>query len=148
MLKIMGWPLLYAFVPLVALAAGVIAAPHSRALYERIFPEPAFVTGDFLALYRNAGKTVVMFSTSTCPYCKHEREWLASAHVDYHDYVIDQSDDARQRFEHVDGGAVPLLFIGDRRIVGFREDTLRESVALLNLPAASSSQGAALPHAQ
>ncbi|MEO5627158.1 MAG: glutaredoxin family protein [Dokdonella sp.] len=146
--RIIGWPLLYAIVPLVALAAGVVAAPHSRAQYERMFPEPAYVSGDFLALYREAGKPVVMFSTSTCPYCKRTREWLASANVDYRDYVVDQSDDARKRFEHVDGGPVPLLFIGDRRIVGFREDTLRESLALLKPPPASPTQATVLPHAQ
>ncbi|MEO7324762.1 MAG: glutaredoxin family protein [Dokdonella sp.] len=146
--KIIGWPLLYAIVPLVALAAGVVAAPHSRALYERMFPEPAYVSGDFLALYRDAGKPVVMFSTSTCPFCKRTREWLASAHADYRDYVVDKSDDAKQRFEKIDGGPVPLLFIGDRRIVGFHEDTLRESLALLKPPTAGSSQAAAQPQAQ
>jgi glutaredoxin len=128
--RIIGWYLSCAIIVVCALGAGVWAAPAARALYDRAFPEPDFVTGDFRALYGEAGNTVVLFSTSTCPYCRQTREWLARQHVDYRDYLVDQSDDAKQRFEHLDGGPVPLLFIGDRRITGFREGVLDESLAL------------------
>jgi glutaredoxin len=103
-----------------------------RSLYERMFPEPAYVNGDYAALYRQAAKPVVMFSTSTCPHCQHARDFLQQAHVDYQDFVIDQSPDAKQQFSALGGSGVPLLFIGDRRILGFREDTLRESLALIH----------------
>lgn len=112
------------------LAAGLFAGPWLRAGYDRLFPPAAFVTGDFDRLYQDAGKPVVVFSTSTCPFCKRAREMLARENVDYRDFVVDQSPDAERRFEELGGGAVPQVFIGDRRIMGFREQVIRESLAL------------------
>ena len=74
---------------------------------------------------------VVMVSTSTCPYCALARAYLDQAKVEYRDFVIDQSADAQQQFQALGGGKVPLLFIGNRRIVGYREDTIRDSLALI-----------------
>jgi mycoredoxin len=109
------------------LAAGLSLGPHVRAM----FPEPAYVTSNYGASYRQAAKPVVMFSTSTCPHCQHAREFFHSVHVDYQEYDIDQSPDAKHEFAVLGGNGVPLLFIGDRRIVGFRPDTIRESLALI-----------------
>jgi mycoredoxin len=114
------------------LGAGLWLGPHLRSTFEHLFPEPAYVNGDYDALYRQAAKPVVMFSTSTCPHCQHAREFLREARVDYQDLVIDQSPDAKQQFTTLGGSGVPLLFIGSRRIVGFREDTIRESLALIH----------------
>ncbi|HEY0178115.1 MAG TPA: glutaredoxin [Dokdonella sp.] len=58
----------------------------------------------------------MLFSTSTCPYGRRVRALLADAHVAYRDFVVDASDDAEQRFRALDGSAVPLLFVGPRRI--------------------------------
>jgi glutaredoxin len=114
------------------LGAGLWLGPYLRASYDRLFPQAAYVTGNYDALYRQAGKRVVMFSTSTCPYCKRTRELLTSEHVDFQDFVIDQSTAARTQFETLGGGGVPLIFIGDRRIAGFREAIVRESLASLH----------------
>jgi mycoredoxin len=111
--------------------AGFWLAPHARSAYEGIFPTPAFVNGNYSAIFQEAGKPVVMFSTSTCSHCAHAREYLSKAQIDYRDFVIDQSPDAKQRFDALGGDGVPLLFIGDRRITGFREDTIHESLALI-----------------
>lgn len=113
------------------LGIGVWSGPRLRDAYARLFPEPAYVTGDYAAIYRQAGKPVVMFSKTTCPYCRHARELLQRDHVEFVEYVIDESPEARRQFDQLGGSGVPLLFIGDRRIVGFREDTLRASLALL-----------------
>lgn len=112
-------------------AFGLLIGPVVRGAYAHLVPGPAYVTGDFSALYREAGKPVVLFSTSTCPHCKSAREFLDGAHVGYRDFLVDESPEAQQRFKALKGDAVPLLFVGDRRIVGFREDTLRESLALI-----------------
>jgi glutaredoxin len=114
------------------LAAGLWLGPYVRVAYDALFPEPAYVTGDYDALYRQAAKPVVMFSTSTCPHCQHAREFFNGAHVDYQEYDINQSLDAKQQFAALGGNGVPLLFIGNRRIVGFRADTTRESLALIH----------------
>ncbi len=113
------------------LIAGFAIGPGIRGFYERLFPQPAFVRGDYSALYRSAGKPIVVFTTSTCPYCRRARELLVAAHADFRDFVIDLSDADEQRFIALGGESVPTLYIGDRRIVGLREDTIRESLALL-----------------
>jgi len=122
---------LYALVAAISLGGGLWMGPGLRGAYERLFPDPPYISGDFKALYRETGKLVVLFSTSTCPHCRHAREFLDREHVEYQDFVVDQSADAERRFAALKGRPVPLLFIGDRRIVGFREDTIRESLALI-----------------
>jgi len=124
--------LLYPIVLLVCLATGLWAGPLFRAGYAHVFPEPEFTQGDFSAIYRETGKPVVMFSTSTCPYCRRARALLDDEHIAYQDFVIDQSSQARQRFALFGGSGVPVLLIGSRRIEGFREDTIRDSLAQIS----------------
>lgn len=113
------------------LGLGIWIGPYLRGAYERWFPEPAYVTGDYADLHRQTEKAVVLFSTSTCPYCQKTRELLAEEHVDYRDFVVDRSADAEREFKALGGGGVPQLFVGNRRITGFRPDAIRESLALI-----------------
>jgi mycoredoxin len=117
-----------ALIVAVCLAAGLWLGPLARAGYERAFPPPLFVTGDYSTMYRQADAPVVMYSTSTCPHCADARRLLAQLGVSYRDFVIDQDADAKRRYEALNGDGVPLLFIGDRRILGFRENVIRESL--------------------
>lgn len=122
--------LLIALVP-ACFVGGLYGGPWLRQAYAAIFPEPEYRTGDYSALYAEAGKQVVMFSTSTCPYCKRARDLLALEGVAYREYIVDQSAQARKQFLHRGGGAVPLIYVGDREIRGFRENAIRESIASL-----------------
>jgi glutaredoxin len=115
----------------VFLGAGLWLGPHARFAYDRLFPVPAYVSGHYADVFQRAGKPVVLFSTSTCPHCQHARDLLHAQRVDYEDLVIDQSPEAKREFDALGGSAVPMLFIGDRRITGFHEDTIRESLALI-----------------
>lgn len=122
----------------VCLAAGLWLGPLARAGYERAFPPPLFVTGDYSAIYRQAASPVVMFSTSTCPHCADARRLLGQLGVSYRDMVVDQDADAKRRYEALEGDGVPLLFIGDRRILGFREAVIRESLQRAHVRADAS----------
>lgn len=113
-------------------AAGLYGAPAFRSAYSRIFPEPAFRSGDFAKLHEDANNAVVLFSTSTCPYCRKTRELLEAQGVPYKDYIIDTSADAKARFEAAGGVAVPLIYIGDREIRGFRESAISDALAALH----------------
>jgi len=126
--------LLYSSVLLACLATGLWTGSMLRDAHARLFPAPAFAQGDFSAIYRETGKPVVMFSTSTCPYCRRARALLDEEHVAYQDFVIDQSPQARQRFASFGGSGVPVLLIGTRRIEGYREDVIRDSLALARSP--------------
>jgi mycoredoxin len=107
---------------------GLYVGPQLRAAYEFVFSEPSCIEGDYDAIYDFAGKNVVLFSTSTCPYCRDERAYLDAHNVRYKDFVVDTSVDAQKRFDSVGGGGVPLLFVGNRRIRGFQEDVLNDSI--------------------
>lgn len=111
------------------LAAGFLSGPWIDGAWEALFTS-AWSTGDFAALYRDSGKHVVIFTASTCPHCKHLEAFLDHEHIAYADFVVDRSADAMARFRALGGTAVPLAFIGNRRIVGYREDLIRESIAL------------------
>jgi glutaredoxin len=111
------------------LGVGLWAGPRLKGLYEDASRELPYVNGNYEAIYRQAGKPVVMFSKSTCPYCAHARELLTNEHVEFAELVVDQSPEAQRWFETLGGKGVPLLFIGERRIVGFREDLIRTSLA-------------------
>lgn len=116
---------------LLCLGLGVWSGPWLQGAYKRLFPEPAYIAGNYEAVYRQAGKPVVMFSKSTCPYCVQARALLERENIVFEELIVDQSPAARQQFDQLQGGSVPMLFIGDRRIVGFRENTIRESLALI-----------------
>jgi glutaredoxin len=124
----------------VCLGAGLWAGPMARAGYEHLFPAPAFIEGDYANLYRQAGKDIVMFSTSTCPHCSDARALLQREGVAYQDYLIDGSPEAKRQFDALGGSGVPLLFIGDRRILGYRESVIRESLALAGMPPSNRKQ--------
>ena len=98
-----------------------------------------FSAADISELHRETGTQVVMFSTSTCSHCRDARDFLSREHVQYKDFNIDQSPDAQARFRSLRGGGVPLLFIGDRAVLGFREAPIRQALAALKAGSTSDS---------
>lgn len=119
-------------------AGGLYGGPIVRTTYSRIFPKPAYVTGDYGKLYADAGHPVVLFSTSTCPYCKKTRALFDQEGIAYVDYVTDKSAVAEKKFRELDATAVPLIYIGNRKISGFNETTIKAALALL--PAGDSKK--------
>lgn len=110
-------------------ALGLYAGPKLAGFYREIFPEPQYTTGDHSALFAKAGHPVVMYATTTCPYCAKARELFAKNGVEYTEYQIDKSKEANADFLAKQGIGVPLLYIGERRIDGYREQAILEAVA-------------------
>ncbi len=110
-------------------AVGFYGAPFAEKTYRQVFPADEYRNGNFSGLYAEANRSVVLFSTSTCPYCRKAREFFAEHGIAYTDYVVDQSKAAEEKFSARGGGAVPLIYIGDREIRGFRETAVREALA-------------------
>jgi glutaredoxin len=107
----------------VCLALGYHATPLAVGLWRDWFPPPEFVVADNRAFFAEAGAEVVMFSDSRCPWCSKTREFLRARNVRFREYVIDRSPEARARYARLDieNAAVPVLLVGERRIVGYRE---------------------------
>lgn len=119
--------LLYTLIPL-CFVVGLYAGPHAGRLYNTWFPPPQFVEGDYAGLYASAGKPVVLYATGTCQYCAKVRALFAQRGVDYVEYRIDESKEHEEAFRRIGAPGVPVLFIGQRRIDGFRERVIIEAL--------------------
>ena len=45
------------------------------------------------------GNEVVMYSLTTCPYCKEKRQWMTRAGIPFGEYFVDADQARRQEFE-------------------------------------------------
>lgn len=126
------------FLPLLLIPAffaiGLYLGPKLSTAYHAVFPPAEFATGDHAALFAKAGNDVVMYATTTCPYCAKVRKLLAAGGVRYTEYQIDKSEAANAEFIAKGGIGVPLLYIGERRIDGFREAAIRDALKAVGKP--------------
>lgn len=73
---------------------------------------------------------VVVYSSSTCPYCTSLKEYLDKNNVEYVEKNI--STDAQARADLMEKGhmGVPVTVIGDKEIVGFDQAKIKEALGL------------------
>jgi glutaredoxin-like YruB-family protein len=72
-------------------------------------------------------KQVTIYSTPTCTYCKHVKEFFKEHNVAYEEF--DVATDKDKRAEMVDKSGqlgVPVTVIDDQVIVGYDESTLKQ----------------------
>ncbi|MDJ0781558.1 MAG: glutaredoxin family protein [Desulfosarcinaceae bacterium] len=62
---------------------------------------------------------VAIFTTDTCTYCAAAKQFLAEKRVPFTEFNLDQSVKARQVFGMLNGRGVPLIIVGQQRLVGF-----------------------------
>ena len=67
-----------------------------------------------------AKKQVVIFSTSWCPACQAARRYMDSKGISYRDVDVEKSSEGANEYRRQGGdGSVPLIVVGDRKMVGF-----------------------------
>lgn len=66
-----------------------------------------------------SGKSVVMYATPTCRYCKKARQYFAAQGIAYTEYDIDSDPEARRRFQKLGGRGVPFIQVGNMFLQGF-----------------------------
>jgi glutaredoxin 3 len=74
---------------------------------------------------------VKIYSSPLCPWCKKVKEFLTENKIKYTD--LDVSKDQKIAQESIDKSGqtgVPVTVIGDKVIVGFDEDKLKEALKL------------------
>lgn len=56
---------------------------------------------------------VIIYSTTTCPYCKMAKDYLSEKQIAFEEKLVDQDESARQEMASVSGGflGVPFLVI-------------------------------------
>ena len=81
--------------------------------------EPALVTSG----NESRSKTVIMYSTSWCGYCKKARKHFERNKIHYQEYDIERSKKAALDYKKLNGRGVPVILIGKRRMNGFSSNT-------------------------
>jgi glutaredoxin-like protein NrdH len=81
-------------------------------------------------------QNVKLYALSTCIHCKDAKTFLDKCGVDYDCVHVDQLDgeEKRQLIEEIKktnpACAFPMLMVGDKVIIGFRKDEIREALNL------------------
>ena len=77
--------------------------------------------------------TITIYSTTTCPYCKMEKDYLASKNIAFVEKLVDQDDTAKTEMEALSGGflGVPYTVITQdsgeqQKIIGFDKNKINE----------------------
>ncbi|MFZ6678325.1 glutaredoxin family protein [Undibacterium sp. Tian12W] len=116
----------YALILVAGLAVGLAAANVPRWL------TPAYIEGDYKAYFPDAKTKVVLYATSTCPYCTKTQEYLKAKNIAYVKFDINESEQARKEFKQLKGEMVPLILVGNRQIAGFKPEVLDSALQQLH----------------
>ena len=69
---------------------------------------------------------VIMYSTAWCGYCKKTRELLTQAGVAFEELDIEQSKQAKQQYDLLNGNGVPLLVIDTEIVRGYQAEKIQQ----------------------
>lgn len=74
---------------------------------------------------------VVVYSTPTCPYCKMAKEFLNQNNIPFEDInVAADKAKAKEMIEKSGQMGVPVIFVGEKMIIGFSKDELKKALKL------------------
>ena len=77
-----------------------------------------------------ADKKVIVYSTSTCPYCKRAKEYLSRKGISYTDIdVVQDREKAKEMTQKSGQMSVPVIIIDDEIVVGFNQALLDKLLA-------------------
>lgn len=70
-------------------------------------------------------KTVTVYSTPTCPYCKRAKDYLTQKGILFTDYNVGKDrEKAKEMIEKSKQMGVPVIVVGDDIVVGFNQAKL------------------------
>jgi glutaredoxin len=62
-----------------------------------------------------------MYSTVRCGYCRKARAYFKANGIAFTDYDVETSDKGRQDYRRMGARGVPVILVGDQRMMGFSE---------------------------
>lgn len=72
-------------------------------------------------------KTVKIYSTPSCVYCKMAKEFFNKNNVAYQEFNVGEDEKAREEMiNKTQQMGVPVIEIDDKIVIGFDESTLKE----------------------
>lgn len=69
-------------------------------------------------------KSVTMYATSWCGYCRKARQFFKKEGIAFTEYDIEKDSSAKRRYDAFGGQGIPIIFVDETRINGFSEDKL------------------------
>lgn len=85
--------------------------------------------GNFEHLYAASKSPVILYSLSTCPFCKETRDLLNSEGISFVEKSVDKSPQAKAEAEALGVKVVPVLLVGKYRIDGYDKAKILELMA-------------------
>ncbi|MFZ9038488.1 MAG: glutaredoxin domain-containing protein [Gammaproteobacteria bacterium] len=82
-----------------------------------------FVYDSSLVTGRQKSRSVVMYSTSWCGYCKQAARHFRKNKIPFTERDIEKSASAAREYRKLRGRGVPVILIGDQRMNGFSAKT-------------------------
>jgi len=74
---------------------------------------------------------VKVYSTSTCPYCVMEKEWLKQNNIEFEDINVGEDKEAAKEMVEKSGQmGVPVTEINGEWILGFDKEKLKKALGL------------------
>lgn len=78
-------------------------------------------------------KTITVYSTTTCPYCKQLKDYLVSKNIPFTEKLVDMDEAAQKEMANISGGflGVPFTTIADeggntQTVLGFDKGKLEQ----------------------
>lgn len=65
---------------------------------------------------------VVMYSATWCGYCRKARSYFKQNGIPFREYDIENSSKGRRDYARLNGTGVPIIFVGKKRMQGFRAE--------------------------
>lgn len=96
--------------------------------------ESPYTTGDYKQYFPNKDTKVLVYGTQSCPFCIKTRNFLIAKKIQFADFDIEKLEKAKQDFQKLGGESVPLIIIGNRRIVGFDQTQIEAAIAAVSTP--------------
>ncbi|GMU42316.1 MAG: glutathione S-transferase N-terminal domain-containing protein [Xanthomonadales bacterium] len=118
-IKQIAWLMMFVLV-------GGLAGIGGKQVYREWNQPRSVEVRDYRGLLAEYDTDVVLFSTTTCPFCQKARESLRTLGVQYRELAIDQSETADAAFKALGERGVPVLIVPDRLIRGFQPEAYRE----------------------
>jgi glutaredoxin len=104
------------------LAAGLGIGHYVPQLVQML--KPSYSEGNFKAYYPDAKIRVVVYGTDTCPFCAKTRAYLKERNIAFGDFDVDKTEKGKRDFGELGGKSVPVILIGNRKLVGFNQKAI------------------------
>lgn len=72
---------------------------------------------------------IKVYTTPSCPYCTKLKDWLEENDYEFEDFnVAENKEKAKEMIERTSQRGVPQTFIGEKEIIGFQPDKIKEAM--------------------